>query len=130
MRHFRVIRSTSEPPLLSASRDTLKMKGPPEDRRISSRIDQSRTVRIRPAESQYAEEVRTTLNVSLDGFYFATSIGHYFPGMIVHVTRDFQSNDSTTREEEGTVARVDKLREGRWGVAVHLGRDAWKNKFT
>ena len=106
------------------------MNGPPEDRRISSRINQSQIVRIRPADSQYAEEIRTTLNVSWDGFYFATSIGHYFPGMIVNVTRDFLSNDPTTREEKGTIVRVDKLRGGRWGVAVHMDRNARKNKIT
>lgn len=105
------------------------MKEPPKSRRISSRINQSRTVRIRPAESQYVEEIRTTLNVSWDGFYFATSIGHYFSGMIVYVTCDFRSNDLTNREQQGTVVRVDELKEGRWGVAIQLARDAWKNKM-
>jgi hypothetical protein len=106
------------------------MKDPPEDRRISSRINQSQTVRIRPAEPQYAEEIRTTLKVSWDGFYFATSIGYYFSGMVVYVTRDFQSNDPTNPEDQGTVVRVDKLKDGRWGVAVHLARDAWRKKIT
>jgi hypothetical protein len=104
------------------------MNGPPEDRRASSRKNQSQTVRIRPADSQYEEEIRTTLNVSWDGFYFATSIGHYFPGMIVNVTRNFLSNDRTSREEQGTIVRVDKLREGRWGVAVHMDRVALYSK--
>ena len=108
----------------------MAVKGPPEDRRISSRIDQSRTVLIRPAESHYPEEIRTTLNVSWDGFYFATSIGHYFSGMIVYVTCDFQPNDRTHREEHGTVVRVDELKEGRWGVAIHLAREVWRNKIT
>jgi len=106
------------------------MKEPPEDRRVSPRINESRAVRIRPAESQYAEEIRTTLNMSWDGFYFATSIGHYFSGMIVYVTRDFRSNDPTNREDQGTVVRVDKLREDRWGVAVHLARGVWKSKIA
>jgi hypothetical protein len=75
------------------------MKEPREDRRISSRINQSQTIRIRPAEPNYSEEIRTTLNVSWDGFYFATSIGHYFSGMIVYVTRNFRSNDPRNREE-------------------------------
>ena len=100
------------------------MKEPPKDRRISSRINQPRTVRIRPAESQYVEEIRTTLNVSWDGFYFATSIGHYFSGMIVYVTCNFRSNDVKNREDQGTVVRVDKLKEGRWGVEVHLPQPA------
>jgi hypothetical protein len=106
------------------------MKGPSDDRRISLRINQSRTVRIRPVESRYPEEIRITLNVSWDGFYFATSISHYYSGMIVFVTRDFGSNDPAIREEQGTVVRVDKLKEGRWGVAVHLDRDIWRNKIT
>jgi hypothetical protein len=84
--------------------------------------NQSQTVSIRPIESQYAEEIRTTLNVTWDGLYFATSIGHYFSGMIVYVARDFQSSDPTNQEEQGTVVRVDKLNEGRWGVAIHLAR--------
>ncbi|MBZ5660682.1 MAG: hypothetical protein LAO08_09765 [Acidobacteriia bacterium] len=106
------------------------MKGPPEDRRISARINQSQTVRIRPAESQYAEEIRTTLNVSWDGFYFATSLSHYVPGMMVLVTRDFPTNDPKNREEQGTIVRVDKLKEGRWGVAVFLSRDIWRAGVT
>jgi hypothetical protein len=104
------------------------MKGPPEDRRVSKRINQTQTVRIRPVEAQYAEETRSTLNVSWDGFYFATSVGHYFPGMAVLVTRDFYSTDPAKSEEQGTVMRVDKLKEGRWGVAVHIPRDVWRTK--
>jgi hypothetical protein len=100
------------------------MKEPPKDRRISSRSNQSKTVRIRPAESKYAEEIRTTLNVSWNGLYFATSIGHYFPGMVVYITQDFRANDPTSREEPGSIVRVDKLKEGRWGVAVHFPRPA------
>jgi len=106
------------------------MKEPLEDRRISSLINQSETVRIRPVESQYAEEIRPTLNVTWDGLYFATSIGHYFSGMNVYVARDFQSSDPTNREKPGTVMRVDKLKAGRWGVAVHLARGVGTNKIT
>ena len=94
----------------------------PEDRRISSRTKQSETVYIRPADSKYAKEQCTTLDVSWDGLYFATSIGHYFPGMVVYITRDYRTNDPTRKEEQGRVMRVDKLREGRWGIAVRLPR--------
>jgi hypothetical protein len=111
-------------PLVSPLGDTLEMKGPSEDRRISSRINQSETIRIRPADSQHAEEIRTTLNVSWDGLYFATSIGHYFSGMVVYVTRNFRMKDPTSREEQGSVLRVNKLKKGRWGIAVHLPRPA------
>jgi hypothetical protein len=130
MLHFLVIPSTSQPPLGAASGDNLTMKRPPEDRRISTRIIQSRTVRIRPAESKYPEEIRTTMNVSWDGFYFATSIEHYYSGMIVHVTRDFRTNGPANREKQGTVVRVDKLREGRWGIAVQMTRDFWRNSVA
>ena len=106
------------------------MKEPREDRRISSLINQSQTIRIRPVESQYTEEIRPTLNVTWDGLYFATSIGHYFSGMNVYVARDFRPRDPANREKQGTVVRVDNLKEGRWGVAVHLARDVGSNKIT
>jgi hypothetical protein len=115
-------RNRYEQLLVSFSEDIFTMKETPEDRRISQRTNRSYTFRIRPIESQYAEEIRTTLNVSWDGLYFATSLGHYFSGMTVYVTGNFRSNDPTNREEQGTVVRVDKLKEGRWGVAVHLGQ--------
>ena len=101
-----------------------------EDHRISSLINQSQTIRIRPVESQFAEEIRPTLNVTWDGLYFATSIGHYFSGMNVYVARNFRSSDPANREKQGTVVRVDKMKEGRWGVAVHLDRDVGTNKIT
>ena len=106
------------------------MKELREDHRISSLMNQSQTVRIRPAESQYAQEIRPTLNVTWDGLYFATSIGHYFSGMNVYVARNFQSSDPANREKQGTVVRVDKLKESRWGVAVHLARDVGPNRIT
>jgi hypothetical protein len=95
------------------------MKAPPKDRRLSSRINQSWTVRIRPAESDYAEEIRTTLNASWDGLYFATSLGHYYSGMIVHVTPDFHTNDSKNREE-GRHGRAGGQIEGRQVGRGHL----------
>ena len=101
------------------------MKGPREGRRISSPINQSQTVRIRPVESQYVEEIRSTLNVTWEGLYFATSIGHYFSGMIVYVAQSFQPTASAKTESQGTVVRVDKLKEGRWGVGVHMPSKAW-----
>lgn len=101
----------------------------PEDRRTSSRLNQSQTVRIRPAESEHPQEIRTTLNVSRDGFYFATSMGHYATGMVVYVTKDFQVNDPDNREEEAVVARVDQLKEGRWGIAVRMEGNVRPNKI-
>jgi len=101
-----------------------------DDRRNASRLNQSRMVRIRPADPQFMEEIRTTMNVSWDGFYFATSMAHYSVGMSVHVTGDVGPNDRKKREDPGTVVRVDILREGRWGVAVRLARDVWRTRIT
>jgi hypothetical protein len=100
------------------------MKVPTLDRRISSRINQSQIIRIRPADPQFVEEIRTTLDVSWDGLYFATSLGHYSPGMVVYITRNFRTSDPAEREKEGAVLRVDKLKRDRWGIAVHLPRSA------
>jgi hypothetical protein len=106
------------------------MKERREDRHISSPINQSQSIRIRPVESKYAEEVRPTLNVTWDGLYFATSIGHYFSGMNVYVARNFQSRGAANQGEKGTVVRVDNLKGGRWGIAVQLARDVATNKLT
>jgi hypothetical protein len=106
------------------------MKEPRKDRRVSSRINQSQTIRIRPADPNHAEEIRTTLNVSWDGLYFATSMEHYSPGMIVYVTRNFCRNDPKNREEHGTIVRVDKLKKGRSGVALKLAKDVRSNQPT
>jgi hypothetical protein len=105
--------------------DILIMKAPREDRRNLPRIDQSQIVRIRPVESEFAEEIRPTLNVTRDGLYFATSMGHYFAGMIVHVARDFQSLSPASQDRQATVVRVDQLKEGRWGVEVVLASKDW-----
>ena len=61
-----------------------------------------------------------TLNASLDGIYFATSMGHYALGMIIYVTRNFQLSNPSNREEQAEVARVDVLKSGRWGVAIQF----------
>jgi hypothetical protein len=50
--------------------------------------------------------------------------------MNVYVARDFRPSDPANREKQGTVVRVDNLKEGRWGVAVHLAQDGGMNKTT
>jgi hypothetical protein len=99
------------------------MKEERRDRRASSRTGQSRTIRIRAAEAKYGEEIRPTLDVSWGGLYFATSIRHYFIGMVVFVTMDFHGPDPMNRESRGTVTRIDNLKPRRWGVAIQLDKD-------
>jgi hypothetical protein len=100
------------------------MAGPPEDRRVTKRVKQTQTIRIRPAEPEYSDEIRLTLNVSWDGLYFATSKGHYSCGMTVYVTRNYRPSAAENIEERGKVVRIDQLREGRWGIAIKFEPDA------
>jgi len=77
-------------------------------------------VRIRPFDSNLLPEDCTTLNVSQDGLYFATSKGHYAQGMNVYVTSDFQPDNPMDHAVAGVVVRVEKLVDDKWGVAIHL----------
>jgi len=88
--------------------------------RQTPRENLSEPVRIRPCDPQYPGEVCTTLNVSRSGLYFATSTGHYFPGMNVFVTLNFRSDDQMHREQTGDVVRLEKLEDGKWGVAIRI----------
>ena len=56
--------------------------------------------------------------------YFATSAAHYLLGINVYVTRDFLPGDPMNREEMGTVVRVEKLEDDRFGIAIHFFSDA------
>jgi hypothetical protein len=84
------------------------------------RVKLSQPMRVRPYNSQLPEEICVTQNVSRKGFYFETSLGHYRPGMYVRVTRNFHAGDPVSREDEGDVVRVEKLKTGKWGVAIRI----------
>jgi hypothetical protein len=90
------------------------------ERRQAQREILSEPVLICPCDPECPEEVCTTLNVSRNGFYFATSTGHYFPGMNVIVTPNFRPDDSIQREYMGDVVRLERLEEGKWGVAIRI----------
>jgi len=91
-----------------------------KERRQTQREDLSEPVRVCPCDSQYPEEVCTTLNVSRNGLYFATSTEHYFPGMNVIVTLNFRRDDPMQREYIGDVVRLERLEVGKWGVAIRI----------
>ncbi len=91
-----------------------------KERRQRQREDLSVPVRVCPCDPRYSEEVCTTLNVSRNGLYFATSTGHYFPGMNVIVTLNFRWDDPMQREYIGDVVRLERLEDGKWGVAVRI----------
>jgi hypothetical protein len=90
------------------------------ERRQTQRESRSEPVLICPCDPQYPDEVCTTLNVSRNGLYFATTTEHYFPGMNVIVTPDFRSDDTMHREYIGDVVRLERLEDGKWGVAIRI----------
>ena len=90
------------------------------ERRRQPRIKLSQVVRIRPFDPTLPPEYCTTFNVSQDGLYFATSAGHYAPGMNVYVTSDFQPGSPMSHAVAGVVVRVEKLEDDKWGVAIYI----------
>jgi hypothetical protein len=91
-----------------------------KERRQTQRENLSEPVRVCPCDPQYPVEVCTTLNVSRNGLYFATTEEHYFPGMNVIVTLNFCSDDPIQREYIGDVVRLERLGDGKWGVAIRI----------
>jgi DNA-binding LytR/AlgR family response regulator len=89
-----------------------------QERRRRPRLNLSQVVRIRPFDPSLPPEYSTTINVSQDGIYFATSSDHYAPDMNVYVTSDYQPNSPINHALTGLVVRVEKLEEGKWGVAI------------
>ena len=98
------------------------MEVPTLNRRSAPRARISLPARVRPFDSKYPEEIYTTLNMSRDGLYFVSSVGHYlelyFRNTKVHLIRNFQPNDPVNQEEIGDVVRVEGPKDGKWGVAI------------
>jgi hypothetical protein len=90
------------------------------ERRQALREPRSEPVLICSCDPECHEEVCMTLNVSKTGLYFSTAEGHYFPGMNVIVTPNFRPDDPTQEEYMGDVVRLDRLDEGKWGVAIRI----------
>ena len=87
--------------------------------RLTPRENLSEPVRVRPCDSQYPEEICTSVNVSRNGLYLVTSTDYYFVGMNVIVTLNFGPDDPMHREQIGDVVRVEKL-DDKWGVAIRI----------
>ena len=94
-----------------------------KDRRGTSRAKLSQHVQLLPFDSRLSAETTTTRNLSRRGFYFETTLGQYFVGMYVRVTRNFCASDPVSCQEVGHVARVEKLQSGKFGVAVSIFPD-------
>lgn len=91
-----------------------------ENKRRPPRAKLSQIMRVRPCGSQLPEEMCVSENVSRSGFYFETSLGRYFVGMYLRVTRNFHAGDLMNSEEPADVVRVEKLKNGKWGVAIRI----------
>ena len=91
--------------------------------RRSRRISIGQPVKLIPSQprGEFLEEIGTTKNVSLEGFYFLTKREHYQEGMRLLVTLPYHSpRDRGDREYLAQVVRVEMLDGGQRGVAVQL----------
>ena len=82
-----------------------------------------KTVRVRPSEPRddHFEDLPLSVNASKEGVYFHTRRETYYKGMRVFVTFPFSSaHDPMNCEYVAEVVRVEKLPNGRFGVALHL----------
>jgi hypothetical protein len=100
-----------------------KLKKPAGEKRVSRRTKIARPVRVRPSEPRddHFEDLPISVNASKTGIYFTTRLHSYYPGMRVFVTFPYSSpHDPMNCEYVAQVVRVEKLENGRTGVAVHL----------
>lgn len=88
--------------------------------RLTPRENLSEPVLVRPCDSEYPEEICTTVNVSRSGLYLMTSTEHYTVGMTVAVTLNFGADDPIHREQIGDVVRVERIEDDKWGVAIRI----------
>jgi hypothetical protein len=91
-----------------------------QDRQIASQIELLQTVRVRPFDTRYSEDVCNTADISDSGLYFETSVGHYYEGMNVSLARNFQPSGPTHHEETAKIVRTERLSDGKWGVAIRV----------
>jgi hypothetical protein len=93
------------------------------DNRVSRRAKIARPVRVRPSEPRddHFEDIPVSVNASKSGIYFTSRLKSYYPGMRVFVTFPYSSpHDPMNCEYVAQVVRVEKLENGKTGVAVHL----------
>ena len=91
-----------------------------QDRQIAPQIQLLQTVRVRPFDTRYSAAVCNTADISDNGLYFETSLGHYYEGMNVCLARDFKPAGATHHEETAKIVRTERLSDGKWGVAIRI----------
>jgi hypothetical protein len=93
------------------------------EKRRSRRAKIARTLRVRPSDpkDEHFEDLPVSINASREGVLFKTRRATYYPGMRVFVTFPYSSpHDPMNCEYVAQVVRIDKLPNGRFGVAVNL----------
>ncbi len=94
-----------------------------EHARKSRRAKITKPLRVRPSEPRddHFEDLPVSINASKEGIYFHTRREGYYKGMRVFVTFPFSSaHDPMNCEYVAEVVRVEKLANGRFGVALNL----------
>jgi len=92
------------------------------ERRRRHRVKVALPVRVRPFDPRLGnlEEVQDTLNFSRDGIYFGTWAEYYCPEMRVLITFPCRGQARNRREYLGKIVRIERLPDGRRGVAVRF----------
>jgi len=104
----------------AAASDSL---APPAERRCRRRALISAPVRVRSVDVTDGgpDEISTTLDVSRGGVLFGTRNATFEAGMVVAVTFPYSKSPVAVQaEQSGRVARVAKLPDGRYSVAIVL----------
>jgi len=91
-----------------------------QERRANPRVKIARPLLARPLGPEYTEEVQTTSNTSRNGVYFRTRSSHYYVGMSVSVILGYAPNDPCNSKSFGQVVRIDRLKDGAFGIAVQI----------
>jgi len=100
-----------------------KLEKQVKEKRVGQRANIARPVRVRPSEPRddHFEDLPVSVNASKSGIYFTSRLHSYYPGMRVFVTFPYSSpHDPLNCEYVAQVVRVEKLENGKTGVAVHL----------
>jgi PilZ domain len=100
-----------------------KLEKSVSDKRAGPRAKIARPVRVRPSEPRddHFEDLPISVNASKSGIYFTSRLKSYYPGMRVFVTFPYSSPHGPMNcEYVAQVVRVEKLENGKSGVAVHL----------
>jgi hypothetical protein len=92
-------------------------------KRQTRRAKIAKPLRVRPSEPRddHFEDLPISVNASKEGIYFVSRLSSYYSGMRVFVTFPFSSpHDPMNCEYVAQVLRVEKLPNGKFGIAVHL----------